>query len=167
MQRAQYHYSDYSTGLSMLVPEPWDDHWTKLADGVFNAKPDALAPSTAAGVSPNSNAVSTNTTAITAATPNDKAILTANPNRRLLIIQNASTATAAGDEAPTFFVAFGQNAQQFGSLFLPPGVGIVLDYACPIDSVYVAIGPFSNGGDSVVISGAVIEGVRPPSVPGS
>jgi hypothetical protein len=142
----------------MLIPQAYEPGWTRLDDGIFNEVPFADVPRPASQIN-NVNAVSTTTTAITAATSSVRALMVANAKRRLLVIQNNSNATTAGDVPPTFFIAFGQQAAVGVGLGLPPGVGIVLDYACPIDSVYITIGPFSNAGGSVVIQGAAVEGV--------
>ena len=151
---------DYTTGLSMLVPLPWEPGWTALRE-VFNSRRPEDAKAQDPYAYDNCNAVTVSTAPISAATSAVKAVLGANARRRLLIVQNNSSATAAGDVAPNFFVAFAQQANANAGLTLQPGVGIVLDYACPVDAVYVTIGPFSNGGGTVVIAGAALEGTKP------
>lgn len=154
--------SDYSTGLSMLVPFSREVAWTALREGeIFNARPEALSKRVD---SSNKNAVTTTTTAIKGDASPVTALLTSNSKRRLLILQNNSTATVAGDTAPTFYIGFGEQAQIGVGVGLPPGVGIVLDVACPIDAIYIAIGPFVNTGGSVDITGAAVEGVTPAGI---
>jgi hypothetical protein len=159
-------YSDAPAGAlanlteNMLVPFPYEPAWTSLGDGVFNERPDALAPTLN---TENPNAVTTTTTGITANTPSNLALLTANPRRRLLLLQNNSTATSPAS-APTFYIAFGQQASAGTGLGLPPGVGLVLDTACPIDAVYVTFGPYTA---PATIVGCAVEGIAPPGIAGT
>lgn len=92
-------------------------------------------------------------------------VLQLNYKRNSLIIQNTSTATVAGDTAPTLYVNFNAQAQVLGSLALPPGLGFYWGAAdCPPrDAIYVSFGPFVNIGNSVVISGCVVQGTYTPN----
>jgi len=101
------------------------------------------------------------TVPINAATNTAVPVLTQNYQRNALIIQNGSLATSP-DVAPTLYVGFNAQPQVGSALALPPGVGVVFDIICPRDSIYIAFGPFTNGGGSVVIQGAVLSGTYSP-----
>jgi len=144
--------------FSMLVPLPYEDSWTVLDEFVFNARPLEQFDLRA-----NIAAVTASTVPITAATSATLALLAGNPRRRLLIVQNSSKAPTTGDTAPTFWVAFGRPAIIGQDIALVPNGGTLLcDFACPIDAVYVAIGPSVNPGSSVVVQGAASQGLIPP-----
>jgi hypothetical protein len=96
-----------------------------------------------------------------ATTPQQTPVLSLNMQRNALIIQNNSTATAP-DTAPTFYIGFNAQPQIGLNLAVAPGVGILLDIICPRDSVYVTIGPFVNGGGTVVVQGAIVQGTYAP-----
>lgn len=102
------------------------------------------------------------TVPINAATRVDVPVLSQNFQRNALIIQNGSLATVAGDVAPTLYVNFNAQPQIGSALALPPGVGIAWDVITPRDSIFIAFGPFTNAGNSVVIQGAVIGGTYIP-----
>lgn len=102
------------------------------------------------------------TVPINAATNINTPVLSQNYQRNALILQNGSTATVAGDVAPTLYIGFNSQPQVGASLALPPGVGIAWDIITPRDSIFVAFGPFVNTGGSVVIQGAVIQGTYAP-----
>lgn len=91
-------------------------------------------------------------------------ILQLNYKRNSLIIQNTSTATTAGDIAPTLYLGFNSAPQVLGSLALPPGLGFYWSASdCPPrDAVYVVFGPQVNTGGSVVVSGCVVQGTYVP-----
>lgn len=100
---------------------------------------------------------------INAATNTQVPVLTQNYQRNALIIQNGSLAdSTVGDVAPTLYVNFNAQPQIGSALALPPGVGIAWDIITPRDSIYIAFGPFSNGGSTVMIQGAVIAGTYSP-----
>lgn len=92
-------------------------------------------------------------------------LLSLNLKRNSLIIQNQSSATAAGDVAPTLYIGFNVQAVVGQSLALPPGLGFFWGASdCPPrDSIFVALGPFSNGGGTVTIAGCVIQGTYVPN----
>ena len=90
-------------------------------------------------------------------------ILSLNMQRNALIIQNNSTATAP-DVAPTFYIGFNAQPQVGLALAVAPGVGILLDIICPRDAIYVQQGPSINGGATVVVQGAVVQGTYAPDV---
>lgn len=149
-------------GPAWLMPDPWDWDWTSLNDGVvLNDNPAAWSNE---ALSAWTNPCTTHSIPINAGAGGVLAILTQNLQRNLLTIQNNSTATAP-DEAPVFYISFGQLAQQGQGLGLPPGVGIVLDYSCPRDAVYLTIGPSVNTDDTVDIQGVVVEGAYSPVTP--
>lgn len=138
-----------------LIPNTgYDPSWTQLGRGAFNARP-LPGP----GVRQFVNKLRmTNSVPIGSTTVVTAALIGANEQRSLLILQNNSTATVAGDSAPTFFFGFGTQPQVGYSLALPPGVGIVLDVRVPADAIYVAFGAFVNAGGSVRIQGVAAEG---------
>lgn len=165
--------------LGLIPPQAWEIEWTALNDIILNLAPagyvcDASETTTttttqadgttvvtcapAAPVQPsNPNAVSTHSVTINTNSGGALSILGGNPNRKLLILQNNSTATSP-DVAPTFYFGFGQLAQVGQGLGLAPGVGMVLDESCPIDSVFLTIGPSTNTDGSVVVQGVAVEG---------
>jgi len=130
-----------------------DPSWTLLGRGAFNQRP--LASHLSRSFS--NKLRMTNSVPIGATTPADLALVGTNEQRALLVLQNNSTATSP-DSAPTFFFGFGTQPKVGYDLALPPGVGIVLDVRVPADAIYVAFGPFSNGGGSTVIQGVCKEG---------
>lgn len=140
--------------MRCLIPDANDPVWTQLGVGAFNARP-LPGP----GVRQFVNKLRmTNSVPIGATTVVTAALVGANEQRALLILQNNSTATVAGDSAPTFFFGFGTQPQIGYALALPPGVGIVLDVRVPADAIYVAFGPFVNAGGSTRIQGVCAEG---------
>jgi hypothetical protein len=156
-----------------LIPDQSQVEWTSLTDGVvLNDNPNAwqqaadgsvpLQAPFGFGGSLWQNPCTTHSIPISANSGGVLAILTQNLKRNLLIIQNNSTATSP-DAAPTFYISFGQLAQQGQGLGLPPGVGIVLDIICPRDAVYLSIGPSIDTGGSVVTQGVVVEGGLSPA----
>jgi hypothetical protein len=138
-----------------LIPNTgYDLSWTQLGRGAFNERP---LPSQ--GVRQFVNKLRmTNSVPIGSTTAVTAALVGTNEQRALLVLQNNSTATVAGDTAPTFFFGFGAQPQVGYSLALPPGVGIVLDVRVPSDAIYVAFGPFVNAGGSTKIQGVCAEG---------
>ena len=137
-----------------LIPNTgYDVTWTQLGIGAFNARPLPTA-----GVKQFVNKLRmTNSVPIGSTTPSTAALVGANEQRALLILQNNSTATSP-DSAPTFFFGFGTQPKIGYDLALPPGVGIVLDVRVPSDAIYVAFGPFTNGGGTALIQGVCKEG---------
>jgi len=129
-----------------------DPSWTVLGRGAFNSRKmlGSLRQFT-------NKLRMTNSVPIGATTEVSAALCGANEQRALLILQNNSTATSP-DSAPTFFFGFGTQPAVGYDLALPPGVGIVMDVRCPSDAIYVAFGPFSNGGGSTKIQGVCKEG---------
>jgi hypothetical protein len=111
---------------------------------------------------PWSNPTTFATVPINASTNTRVPVLSQNSMRNALIIQNGSLATVSGDVAPTLYVNFNAQPQIGSALALPPGVGIAWDIVTPRDSIYIAFGPFTNTGGSVVIQGAVIGGTYVP-----
>lgn len=150
-------------GNGWLMPDPWDCQWTDLSDGVIlNDNPAAWTNADGSGAW--QNPCTTHTIPITDGAGGALAILTQNLSRTMLTIQNNSLIGTAGDEAPIFYVSFGQLAQQGQGLGLPPGVGLVYDglQSCPRDAVYLTIGPSVDTHGSVIIQGAVVEGAFSP-----
>lgn len=162
----------------LIPPQAWDVEWTGF-DVVLNLAPayscsanEAPTCSTAASAaaaavaavaaSGNPNAVVTHSVPIAANSGGALSILGGNPNRKLLLLQNNSTATSP-DVAPTFYFGFGALANIGQGLALAPGVGMVLDVSCPIDAVYLTIGPSTNTDDTVVVQGVAVEGSPPAS----
>jgi hypothetical protein len=130
-----------------------DVSWTVLGRGAFNGRP----PSGPSLRQFTNKLRMTNSVPIGATTVVTKALVGVNEQRALLILQNNSNATAP-DSAPTFYFGFGTQPTVGYDLALPPGVGIVLDVRVPSDSIYVAFGPFANGGGTTVIQGVCKEG---------
>jgi hypothetical protein len=98
---------------------------------------------------------------INAATSTSTPVLTGNSQRRSLIIQNNSTAVFP-DTTPVMYVGFNAVAQVGVSLGLSAGLGILFDFRCPRDSIYITFGPFSNGGGTTVVQGAVVQAIYSP-----
>lgn len=156
----------------MLMPSSYDVEWTGLQE-VFNDYPPppppipAAAAATVGAVAAASNPPNGRhsvTVPISAGQSSTSAVLPANAKRRSLIIQNNSTATTAGDVAPTFYFNFNTQAVIGLSIALPPGnQGIVLDENVSSDSLYITIGPEVNTGGSVVVQGCVVETAEGPA----
>jgi hypothetical protein len=147
------HVGPVRGGSNMLLPSPYDDIWTSLDDGVFNAYPGQLGneQSSATGYqNPNRSA----TIPIGPQTKPNLALVSINPKRVSILMQNNSTATSP-DIAPTMYFNFGAQAQVGIGIGLAPGVGLVLDNNVQADSLYVTFGPQS--GASVIVQGAVLE----------
>lgn len=131
-----------------------DVSWTVLGRGAFNGRPTVIG----AGVRQFVNKLRmTNSVPIGTSTSNALALVGVNEQRALLILQNNSIATSP-DSAPTMYFGFGTQAVVGYDLALPPGVGIVLDIRVPSDAIYVAFGPFTNGGGTARIQGVCKEG---------
>jgi hypothetical protein len=130
-----------------------DVSWTVLGRGAFNGRP-VSGPGLRQFVN---KLRMTNSVPIGSSTVSTKALVGANEQRALLILQNNSTATSP-DSAPTFYFGFGTQPTVGYDLALPPGVGMVLDTRVPADSIYVAFGPFSNGGGTALVQGVCKEG---------
>lgn len=139
----------------VLIPNTgYDPSWTVLGFGAFNARQSRVG----GGVRQFINKLRmTNSVPIGATTVVTAALVGANEQRALLILQNNSTATSP-DSAPTFYFGFGTQPQIGFDLALPPGVGLVLDVRVPADAIYVAFGPFTNGGGTARIQGVCKEG---------
>lgn len=86
-------------------------------------------------------------------------VLSLNLKRNLLLIQNNSSATGAGNTAPTFYVGFNSQAQVGLSLALAPGAGILYDIICPRDSVFITI---AGGAGVFTVAGVVQQGTYAP-----
>jgi hypothetical protein len=142
-------------GINMLMPSPYDDIWTSLDDGVFNAYPGRLGnDQTSANGYQNPNRSST--IPIGPNTQPYLALVAINPKRVSILMQNNSTAQGT-DVAPTMYFNFGAQAQVGIGIGLAPGVGLVLDNHVQADSLYVTLGPSVNTGATVVVQGAVLE----------
>jgi hypothetical protein len=142
-------------GINMLMPSPYDDEWTQLDDGIFNAYPGILGQETSGAtgyINPNRSA----TIPIGPLTVPYVALVGINPKRVSILMQNNSTAVSP-DAAPTMYFNFGAQAQVGIGIGLAPGVGLVLDNNVQADSLYVTFGPVINTGGSVVTQGAVLE----------
>jgi hypothetical protein len=154
---------------NMLVPQAYDVAWTELAQAfnltlspgqiaLLTGEPQAAsnaAPSTAPTASFPSvpmalgdrafrNPISATMVPIGAGS--NGVILGANPKRTGLTIQNNSASGGA-----TFWIAFGQPAQQTFSIGLAPGQGLVREGNVPRDAVYILITGASG------VTGGVIE----------
>lgn len=119
----------------------------------------ASAPSPSNG--PWSNPDTFATVGITAATSTSVPVLTGNALRRALIIQNNSTAVFP-DTTPVMYVGFNSVALVGVSLGLAAGLGILFDVRCPRDSIYITFGPFTDGGATTVVQGAVVQAIYSP-----
>jgi hypothetical protein len=142
--------------MKSLIPDgeaASDTSWTLLGHGAFNER--QMVGNTRQFVN---KLRMTNSVPIGPTTDVTAALVGTNENRALLILQNNSTATVAGDTAPTMFFGFGTQPAVGFDLALPPGVGIVLDVRVPADAIYVAFGPFVNAGGSVLVQGVCKEG---------
>lgn len=151
------HVGPVRGGINMLMPSAYDDVWTGLEDGVFNAYPGRLGDSATSAngyQNPNRSA----TIPIGPNTLPNIALVSINPKRVSILMQNNSTADpTTTDIAPTMYFNFGAQAQVGNGIGLAPGVGLVLDNNVQADSLYVTFGPSVNGSDSVVVQGAVLE----------
>jgi hypothetical protein len=143
-------------GIDMLMPSPYDDVWTALNDGVFNAYPAQLETTPAGGGSGFQNKNHSMTIPIGPGTKSTQALVTQNLKRVSILMQNNSTAVSP-DAAPTMYFNFGAQAQVGIGIGLAPGVGLVLDQHVQCDSLYVTFGPQVNTGATVVVQGAVLE----------
>lgn len=101
-------------------------------------------------------------TAVNPPTPSATPVLSLNYARNALTVQNNSTATVAGDVAPTMYVGFNAAPQIGISFALAPGVGHSWDIQTPRDSIFIIFGAFANAGASVVIQGVVVQGTYSP-----
>lgn len=142
-----------SGGFNCLIPLAYDDAWTSLDDGVFNAYPAQLETVANGGYQNRNHSA---TIPIGPGTVPTRALVTQNIKRKSILMQNNSTATSP-DVAPTFYFNFGAQAQIGIGIGLAPGVGLVLDQNVQADALYLTIGPSVNTGSSVVIQGAVLE----------
>lgn len=90
-------------------------------------------------------------------------IVNSNPNRNFLLVQNNSSATTP-DTAATLYMTFDAPLQgAFGlQLAIPPLTGVFFDSVVPINAIFMAIGPFLNGGATSVIAGCLIQGIAIP-----
>ncbi len=141
--------------MKVLIPDTgYDPSWTVLGFGAFNSRQARVGANVRQFVN---KLRMTNSVPIGATTAVTAALVGANEHRALLILQNNSTATSP-DSAPTFFFGFGTQPAVGYDLALPPGVGIVLDVRVPADAIYVAFGPFTNGGGTARIQGVCKEG---------
>jgi hypothetical protein len=98
------------------------------------------------------------TVPILSTTPTATPVLSLNLQRNAVLVQNGSTATAP-DTAPILYIGF--NAQPiigFSLAVYPNGGAILLDIISPRDSIYVAFGPFVNGGATAVLRGSITQG---------
>ena len=91
--------------------------------------------------------------------PSATPVLSQNAKRNMLLIQNNSSATGAGNTAPTFYIGFNNQAQVGLSLALAPGAGVLFDIICPRDSVYVTI---AGGVGVFTVAGVVGQGTYSP-----
>jgi hypothetical protein len=142
-------------GIDMLMPEPYDDVWTSLNDGVFNEYPGALGDASVSATGYQND----NRSATIPIGPNTKpyiALVSQNRKRTSILMQNNS-AQSGTDVAPTMYFNFGAQAVVGIGIGLAPGVGLVLDNHVQADSLYVTFGPSVNTGGSVVVQGAVLE----------
>lgn len=151
-------------GEGWLSPLAFDVEWTSLSDGVVLNDNPAAWVNADGSIGAWTNPCTTRTIPIAEDSGGVLALLTMNPSRTMLTIQNNSLIVTAGDEAPTFYVSFGQLAQMGQGLGLPPGVGLVYDTerGCPRDSVYLTIGPSVNTHGTVIVQGAIVEGAYAP-----
>ena len=162
--------SPMSTGLSMLVPAPYDPSWTRIDDGTFNDYPpgaDGLPYVSDPGVTPSpagilpdaSFAVSV---PIPAGTPINAALVPANLRRTFLLIQNNSTATGAGNTAPNLYIAYdgpvSTTLPNGLNLTIPPGQGVIFDRRCPANAIYVL---YAGGAGTFVAQGVLHQGLLP------
>lgn len=98
---------------------------------------------------------------ITAATPNQVPVLSLNFQRNALIIQNNSTATAP-DTTPTFYIGFNAAVASAGfGLALVAGQGIVFDYICPRDSIFIL--QAGGAGATLIVAGVCVQGTYAPA----
>lgn len=141
-------------GINMLMPLPYDDIWTSLEDGIFNAYPGRMGVESATGGYQNPNRSAT--IPIGPQTKPNIALVAINPKRVSILMQNNSAAVSP-DVAPIMYFNFGAQAQVGIGIGLAPGVGLVLDNNVQADSLYVTIGPSVNTGGTVVVQGAVLE----------
>jgi hypothetical protein len=145
-------------GVDMLMPFAYDEEWTQLNDGVFNA----YVANLGVLANPVLGYQNKNRSATIPIGPNTKSFLALvglNVKRSSILMQNNSTASGS-DVAPTMYFNFGALAQVGIGIGLAPGVGLVLDQNVQADALYVTFGPSVNTGATVVIQGAVLETSR-------
>jgi hypothetical protein len=143
-------------GVNMLMPSAYDDEWTQLDDGIFNAYAGTLGDEASQSKVGYNNPNRSATIPIGPNTVPYLALVSINPKRVSILMQNNSTASGT-DVAPTMYFNFGAQAQVGIGIGLAPGVGLVLDNNVQADSLYVTFGPSVNTGESVVVQGAVLE----------
>ncbi|MGH3574546.1 MAG: hypothetical protein ACRDUW_22440 [Pseudonocardiaceae bacterium] len=121
---------------------------------------DGLSFSFGQSLVPWSNPTTLQSVPLTPATPTNVPVLSMNLRRSLLIIQNGSTAVSP-DIPPILYVGFNTQPNIGFSLGIAYNLGAVFfDILCPRDSIYVAFGPESNGGGTVVVRGSVVQGTK-------
>jgi hypothetical protein len=155
------------TGVSMLIPQPYEAFWTRIDDGVFNAyPPQGSAPMD--GVPPCSvvcyDAVFTQSIPIPfTTTVSQTALVAANSRRAWLLIQNNSAIGAAGDVLPNLYVTYDGPvpAPTVLALTILPGSGLVLDRKVPLNAIYIRWGTFTNTSGTAVAGGVLHQGLYP------
>ena len=140
-----------------IPPPPGIDPTTGAATGTVS---DGLTVPFGAGNKPWTNPTTFQLVPILASSPSATPILSQNAKRNMLLIQNNSSATGAGNTAPTFYIAFNSQASVGTSLALAPGAGILFDIICPRDSVYLTI---AGGAGVFVTAGVVGQGTYSPN----
>lgn len=121
---------------------------------------DGLSVPFGASTVPWANPTTLQSVPIIASTPANTPVLSLNLKRNLLLIQNNSSATGAGNTAPTFYVGFNSQPQVGLALaLLPGGAGVLFDIICPRDSVYILI---SGGVGVFTVAGVAIQGTYAP-----
>lgn len=121
---------------------------------------DGLSIPFGASLVPWQNPTTLQSVPIVAGTPANVPVLSLNLKRNLLLIQNNSSATGAGNTAPTFYVGFNSQAQVGLALaLLPGGAGVLYDIICPRDSVYITI---AGGVGVYTVAGVVQQGTYAP-----
>lgn len=121
---------------------------------------DGLSVPFGASLVPWANPTTLQSVPIVASTPANQPVLSLNLKRNLLLIQNNSSATGAGNTAPTFYIGFNSQAQVGLSLaLLPGGAGVLYDIICPRDSVYITI---AGGVGIFTVAGVVQQGTYAP-----
>lgn len=86
-------------------------------------------------------------------------LLAGNNKRNFLCIQNNCTATSP-DTTPLLYIGFNAQPTPGYSLALTAGEAVLWDYIVPRDAIYILLGSYTNTGSTLVIAGAIIQGVN-------
>lgn len=157
---------DYSTGLSMLIPQAYDASWTGLREGeIFNAYPPSNVPQLDGVLSDNTYGQVVPIPFSTSQAFLQNALLPASSRRGYLLIQNNSVIGGASDVLPNLYIAYDGPVSTTLPLGLnkviAPGTGLVLDRRVPGNAIYAKWGTFTNTSGTAFAGGVIEQGLIP------